>query len=63
VRLRTVEDYRFLIQMDGGVNLENAARAAAAGADVLVVGSALFGSPDPAKYVARIREEIRKSLG
>ncbi|MDR2176377.1 MAG: ribulose-phosphate 3-epimerase [Synergistaceae bacterium] len=61
VRLRSVENYRYLIQMDGGIKLENAARTAAAGADVLVVGSALFGSPDPAGYIARIKEEIHKS--
>jgi ribulose-phosphate 3-epimerase len=58
VRLRSVEDYRYLIQMDGGLKLENAARAAEAGVDVLVVGSALFGSSDPGEYISRIKEEI-----
>jgi ribulose-phosphate 3-epimerase len=55
VRLRSVENYRYLIEMDGGIKLENAARAAAAGTDVLVIGSALFGSPAPAEYIAQIR--------
>jgi ribulose-phosphate 3-epimerase len=63
VRLRSVENYRYLIQMDGGIKLENAARTAAAGADVLVIGSALFGSSDPAEYIVRTREEIRKNFG
>jgi ribulose-phosphate 3-epimerase len=62
VRLRSVEGYRYLIQMDGGIKLENAARTAAAGTDVLVVGSALFGSPDPAEYIARLKEELHKNL-
>jgi ribulose-phosphate 3-epimerase len=32
--------------VDGGVNLDNAGRIVAAGADVLVAGSAVFGCPD-----------------
>jgi ribulose-phosphate 3-epimerase len=58
-RLRAVENYRYLIQLDGGVNLENAALAAAAGVDVLVVGSALFNSPNPAEYLVRLANSAR----
>ncbi|MDR2527765.1 MAG: ribulose-phosphate 3-epimerase [Synergistaceae bacterium] len=54
-RLRVVEGYGYLIQVDGGINKENAARAAAAGCDVLVIGSAVFGSLDPARYLAETR--------
>jgi ribulose-phosphate 3-epimerase len=61
VRLRSVENYRYLIEMDGGVKLENAALTAAAGVDVLVIGSALFGSSDPAEYLARTREEVHRN--
>ena len=46
------------IEIDGGVVLENAAALVAAGADVLVAGSAIFkgGSPDnPAPYGVNIR--------
>jgi ribulose-phosphate 3-epimerase len=35
-----------VISVDGGVTLENASALIDAGADRLVVGSALFGSPD-----------------
>lgn len=35
-----------LIEVDGGVKPENAAEVAAAGADILVMGSAFFSSPD-----------------
>jgi ribulose-phosphate 3-epimerase len=42
----------FLIEVDGGIKTHNAAEAAAAGADVLVSGSAVFGSTD---YAATIR--------
>jgi ribulose-phosphate 3-epimerase len=36
-----------LIQIDGGVTLENAASILKAGADVLVAGSSVFKAPDP----------------
>jgi len=37
------------IEIDGGVKAHNAKRAVDAGASVLVVASALFGSSDPAQ--------------
>lgn len=36
-----------LIEVDGGVNGENAGALVKAGADILVAGSYIFGSPDP----------------
>ena len=41
------------IEVDGGVKTDNAADICAAGADVLVAGTAIFGQPD---YGAAIRE-------
>ena len=38
-----------LIEVDGGVNIETGRQLKEAGADVLVAGSFVFGSPDPAK--------------
>ncbi len=35
------------IEIDGGINVDTAADAAAAGCDILVAGSAVFGAPDP----------------
>jgi ribulose-phosphate 3-epimerase len=40
-----------LIEIDGGVNTQNAAELFAAGADVLVAGSAVFGAPDPEEVI------------
>ena len=51
-RLRDETGQRFVIEVDGGIKTYNAAEAAAAGAEVLVAGSAIFGSPD---YAATIR--------
>jgi ribulose-phosphate 3-epimerase len=43
----------FLIEVDGGINAENAALPAAAGADILVAGNAIFTAADrPAAYAA-----------
>lgn len=56
--LRTEIDKRGLeteIQVDGGINEENAALAVESGATVLVAGSAIFGSKDPKKTIASLR--------
>lgn len=42
----------YLIEIDGGINRETASRAVAAGAEVLVAGTAVFRAPDIAKEVA-----------
>ena len=40
-----------LIEVDGGVNLQNAPKLFEAGADVLVAGNAVFKSDDPQKTI------------
>ena len=49
-------DLDLWVQVDGGVDEETAVRAAEAGADVFVAGSAVYGADDPAAAVQRIRE-------
>jgi ribulose-phosphate 3-epimerase len=44
------------IEVDGGVKADNAGRIAAAGANVLVAGSAVFGASDYAQSIAAIRQ-------
>jgi ribulose-phosphate 3-epimerase len=46
---------RALLEVDGGVKIENAAQVLAAGADVLVAGSAIFSSRDYAGTIAALR--------
>ncbi len=46
------------IEVDGGVTVENARRIADAGADVLVSGSAIFGTKDYKATIARYRQEL-----
>jgi ribulose-phosphate 3-epimerase len=43
------------IEVDGGVKIDNAAEVAAAGADILVAGSAVFGAKDYAAAIKGIR--------
>jgi ribulose-phosphate 3-epimerase len=46
------------LEVDGGINARTAAKAVAAGADVLVAGSAIFGQPDYAEAIARLRPAV-----
>lgn len=43
-----------LIQIDGGVNMETGRQLVDAGADILVAGSYVFKSPDPAGTIASL---------
>jgi ribulose-phosphate 3-epimerase len=50
------------VEMDGGINAETARDCAAAGADVLVSGSALFEAPDMTAMLARMRDNAQKAV-
>ncbi len=43
------------IEVDGGVDASNAARIVAAGASILIAGSAIFGSPDATRATRELR--------
>jgi ribulose-phosphate 3-epimerase len=52
-----------LIEVDGGVTLENAKDIMAAGADVLVAGNTVFQSKDPKATISQLRAiETAKAL-
>lgn len=51
-----------LIEVDGGISAANAEAVVAAGADVLVAGSAVFGADDPAAAIAAIRTAGERGL-
>lgn len=44
------------IEVDGGISADNAARIFAAGADVLVAGSSVFGAADPQAEIIKMLE-------
>jgi ribulose-phosphate 3-epimerase len=65
-RLRAMADARGLaleIEVDGGVKAENAGEVAAAGANVLVAGTAVFAAPDYARAIAAIRAGAAAARG
>ena len=45
-----------LIEIDGGVTLDNAATIVAAGTDVLVAGNTVFASEDPKDTIAQLKK-------
>jgi ribulose-phosphate 3-epimerase len=51
------------LQIDGGIGERTAPLAVAAGADVLVAGNAVFGSPDPLTAAYRIRRAATGDAG
>ena len=58
-RLRHMIDERRLpvrIEIDGGIDLDNIAAVVAAGAEIIVAGSAIFGASDPEAAVRGLRE-------
>jgi ribulose-phosphate 3-epimerase len=51
------------IAVDGGVDLTNAARIVAAGAEILVAGQSIFGTGDPARATRALREVCHAFVG
>ena len=57
-RLRKVIQHKGLsakIEVDGGISLENVPDLVKSGAGILVVGSQIFGDPDPAAVVRKLK--------
>jgi ribulose-phosphate 3-epimerase len=53
---------RLFIEVDGGVSADTIEAAAAAGADVFVAGSAVFGADDPGRAVEALRTQARAAM-
>ena len=49
-----------MLEVDGGVKVDNIAAIAKAGADTFVAGSAIFGTPDYAATINKMRSELAK---
>ncbi|MBI2133870.1 ribulose-phosphate 3-epimerase [Candidatus Woesearchaeota archaeon] len=50
------QDLDVLIEVDGGINLDTAKKAVGAGADVLVAGSYVYGSRNPAQAINALKK-------
>jgi ribulose-phosphate 3-epimerase len=49
------------LEVDGGINEDNIAEVAEAGADTFVAGSAIFKTPDYAATIDRMRAKLRQA--
>ena len=50
------------IQVDGGIKVDNVGEVVAAGANVIVAGSEIFGSPNYSETISLMRRNILKAL-
>lgn len=53
---------KILLEIDGGVKIENIADIAMAGADTFVFGSAIFGQPDYSQVIRNMRAALSSSI-
>jgi len=60
-RRRRERNLPLRLEIDGGVNKDNLAEVVRAGCDWIVMGSNIFGSPDPAATLAEMREIVREA--
>jgi len=60
--LRARYNHAFRIEVDGGVGPENIAPAVRAGADILVAGTSIFHTSDPAAAVRQMRHLASEAL-
>ena len=58
-QIRREKDLNFLIELDGGVNLNNAAALKEAGVDVFVAGNAVFSAEDMAERVREFQRILK----
>ena len=54
--LRKEEGADFLIEIDGGINLDNVAMLREAGVDIFVAGNTVFSAEDPKACISRMAE-------
>ena len=67
-KIRQLKDMRarynqaFRIEVDGGIGPDNVAAVVRAGADILVAGTSVFHTPDPAEAVRKMRHLASEAL-
>jgi ribulose-phosphate 3-epimerase len=59
--LLTAHEARARIEIDGGIGPNNVADVVAAGAEILVIGSAVFSTPDPSEAVRSLARAANQS--
>ena len=59
----TARDLQVRLEVDGGIAADTIERAAEAGADAFVAGTAVYGATDPAEAVRKLRSLAAESMG
>ncbi|MDT8718706.1 ribulose-phosphate 3-epimerase [Clostridium sp. 19966] len=59
-RLKQENNYRYEINVDGGISADNCKEAAAAGANILVSGSGIFKNHELKENIKKFREVLKK---
>jgi ribulose-phosphate 3-epimerase len=62
VEWRTQGDYRYDIEVDGGLDIYTTVPAVEAGAEVIVAGTAVFGKPDLKEAIKGLRDSAAYAL-
>jgi ribulose-phosphate 3-epimerase len=60
-RLVDTGHLKVLVEIDGGINADTIEQAAEAGVDCFVAGSAVYGTSDPGKAIAALRQKAARA--
>ncbi len=60
--LRREFGHSYRLEIDGGIGPENVAEVAQAGAEILVAGTSVFGTPDAAAAVRNLKQLAKEAL-
>ncbi len=60
--LRSRYNHTYRIEVDGGLGLDNVADAVRAGAEIIVAGTSVFHTADPAEAVRKMRQVASEAL-
>jgi ribulose-phosphate 3-epimerase len=60
--LREQAGYKYRIQVDGGVAMDTVAEITRAGGEILVAGTSVFHTPDPAEAIKKLRQAGSEAL-
>jgi ribulose-phosphate 3-epimerase len=58
-KLKKDRGLKYLISIDGGINLKTIEEAKKAGAEIFVAGSAIFGAPNRSEAIKKLEEAAK----
>lgn len=58
-KIRRINNYKYLIEIDGGINLQTAPIALKSGVDIIVAGNAIFSSRNPVRVIKDFKKLLK----